>query len=67
MRTTFSERPLLVIATTLLLSGCQQPGANLQSNVYTAGQVNQVQDAKVVNILAVMPAKVLAFDGPDIS
>jgi outer membrane lipoprotein SlyB len=48
----------LLIASTIGLLGCQQPGANLQSNVYKAGQVNSAQDAKVVSILAVLPAKV---------
>jgi outer membrane lipoprotein SlyB len=41
-----------------LLAGCQQPGANLQPNVYRAGQVNQQQEAVVVNILAILPAKI---------
>lgn len=41
-----------------LLAGCQTPGENLKSNVYQAGQVNQQQDASVVDILAVLPAKV---------
>jgi outer membrane lipoprotein SlyB len=41
-----------------VLAGCQQPGANLEANVYHAGQVNQKQDAAVVNILAVLPAKI---------
>ena len=30
----------------------------MQANVYKAGQVNQAQEAKTVQILAVMPAKV---------
>ncbi len=41
-----------------LLSSCAQPGADLQANVYQAGQVNQVQNAKEITILTVMPAKV---------
>jgi outer membrane lipoprotein SlyB len=40
------------------VAGCQAPGSNLASNVYTANQVNTAQAAKVVQILAVMPAKV---------
>jgi outer membrane lipoprotein SlyB len=43
-----------------LLAGCQQPGANLAANVYTADQVNQSQDAKMINILSLSPAKVQA-------
>ena len=39
------------------LQGCAT-GTNLQSNVYQAGQVNQRQEAEVVEILAVLPAKV---------
>jgi outer membrane lipoprotein SlyB len=42
----------------LVVAGCQQPGANLEANVYSASQVNQKQDAKVVDILAVLPAKI---------
>lgn len=42
----------------LILSGCAATGENLQANVYRAGQVNQVQEAKTIKILAVMPAKV---------
>ena len=40
------------------LAACQPPGENLQANVYRAGQVNQQQEAKVVSVLAVMPAKI---------
>lgn len=40
------------------LVGCAATGENLQANVYKAGQVNQTQEAKTVQILAVMPAKI---------
>jgi outer membrane lipoprotein SlyB len=40
------------------LAACAQPGAESAANVYTQGQVNTRQKADVVNILAVMPAKV---------
>jgi len=53
-----SKRFLIIIPAILALSGCQNNGADLQSNVYTAGQVNTAQGAKVINILAVQPAKV---------
>jgi len=43
-----------------LLTSCAQPGANLAANVYQPGQVNQVQDAKEINIISLMPAKVQA-------
>ena len=41
-----------------VLAGCQATGENYRSDVYKAGQVNSVQSAKTINILAVMPAKV---------
>jgi len=44
--------------TVVALSGCAATGANLQANVYKAGQVNQTQEAKMVQILAVLPAKI---------
>jgi outer membrane lipoprotein SlyB len=47
---------ILGIAATV--AACQQPGANLKANVYSAGQVNQKQDATVVEILAVLPAQI---------
>jgi outer membrane lipoprotein SlyB len=40
------------------LAACAQPGAESAPNVYTQGQVNTRQNADVVNILAVMPAKI---------
>ena len=46
------------IGAALVLAGCQTPGANLASNAYQADQVNTRQAAKIVTILAVMPAKV---------
>jgi outer membrane lipoprotein SlyB len=39
------------------IQGCAT-GANMQSNVYQASQVNQRQEAEVVEILAVLPARV---------
>jgi outer membrane lipoprotein SlyB len=50
--------PASTLIAALALAGCQAPGENLQANVYRASQVNSRQEAKVVNILAVMPAKV---------
>jgi outer membrane lipoprotein SlyB len=49
--------PLLA---SVFLTACQPPGQDLGANVYQANQVNTVQQAKVVTILAVMPAKVAA-------
>ena len=48
--------PILILIA-VSLQGCAT-GENLQSNVYQAGQVNQRQQAEVVQILAVLPAKV---------
>ncbi|MDD2705336.1 MAG: hypothetical protein PHU07_08395 [Acidocella sp.] len=48
----------ITISGFLLLSACQQPGANLAANVYQADQVNQSQNAKVINILSLSPAKI---------
>ena len=45
-------------AAIISLAGCAATGENLQANVYKAGQVNQTQEAKTVQILAVMPAKI---------
>lgn len=42
----------------LNLAACAQPGVEASANVYGEGQVNTRQNAEVVNILAVMPAKV---------
>jgi outer membrane lipoprotein SlyB len=46
-----------ILTSASLLSACAT-GANLQSNVYRADQVNQRQEAKVISVLAVLPAKV---------
>lgn len=40
------------------LAACTAPGAADAPDVYTSAQVNQAQAATVVNILAVLPAKV---------
>lgn len=50
--------PIGMMFVGVAVAGCQAPGANLQANVYRANQVNSRQDAKVINVLAVMPAKV---------
>jgi outer membrane lipoprotein SlyB len=49
---------ILTCSVLVVLAACQAPGSNLEANVYHAGQVNQAQDAKVVNVLAVLPAKI---------
>jgi outer membrane lipoprotein SlyB len=51
---------LCVVAGTVfaMLAGCQATGDQYAANVYSAGQVNSRQAAKVVTVLAVLPAKV---------
>jgi outer membrane lipoprotein SlyB len=51
-------RYLAALTLMLSLAACQPPGADLAPNVYGADQVNQQQQAKVVNILAIMPARI---------
>lgn len=41
-----------------MITGCAASGEQYKANVYRAGQVNQAQEAKVVRILAVLPAQV---------
>ncbi len=49
----------IVISTSLLtLSGCMSTGEKHQANVFKANQVNSQQEVKVVNIIAILPAKV---------
>lgn len=56
MKKTFHKLAAVTIAISLV--GCAATGSNLQSNVYKAGQVNQVQEAKTIQILAVLPAQI---------
>jgi outer membrane lipoprotein SlyB len=49
---------VIAVLAAMTLSGCVTTGEGLQANVYKAGQVNQVQEAKVIKIMAVLPAKV---------
>ena len=56
MNTTLNK--IAAISIIVTLSGCAATGENLQANVYRAGQVNQTQEAKTVQILAVLPAKI---------
>jgi outer membrane lipoprotein SlyB len=49
---------ILTLSTLALLAGCAQPGADLAANVYQGDQVNQVQNAKVIDILSLSPARV---------
>jgi outer membrane lipoprotein SlyB len=51
-------RTLICLLSVLFLFGCQATGEEYQANVYKAGQVNSRQEARTVQILAVMPAKI---------
>ena len=51
-----SQGVALLVA--LLTSACQAPGAADQANVFSEDQVNTMQAAKVIDILAVLPARV---------
>ena len=42
----------------LMLAGCANDGTAYRSDVYWAGQVNQAQEVKTVQIIAVMPARI---------
>lgn len=47
-----------VLATAFLIAGCANDGTAYRSDVYWAGQVNQAQEVKTVQIIAVMPARI---------
>ena len=46
------------LAGVLMLAGCANDGTAYRSDVYWAGQVNQAQEVKRVQIIAVMPARI---------
>jgi len=52
-----------LVASTLLsilfLSGCQSDANNYQADVFTTSQLNTRQEAKTINIISVLPAKVV--------
>jgi outer membrane lipoprotein SlyB len=54
---TFAVKATVVSVAIALLAGCAT-GQDLAANSYTAAQVNTRQEAKTVEILAVMPAKI---------
>jgi uncharacterized protein YcfJ len=49
---------IALLAVVSILSGCAATGANLQSNVYKAGQVNTAQAARSIQIITVLPAQI---------
>lgn len=42
----------------VLLAGCATDGSMYRSDVYTTGQLNQMQEVKTVEIIAIQPARV---------
>lgn len=42
-----------------LLAGCANDGTNYRSDTYTTAQVNQAQEVKTVEIISVIPARVV--------
>ncbi|MBV9249299.1 MAG: hypothetical protein JO227_08660 [Acetobacteraceae bacterium] len=52
------SKAAIAVTSVLSLAACAQPGTEAGANVYSEAQVNTRQQAGVVNILAVMPAKV---------
>lgn len=46
------------LSAALLLAGCANDGTAYRSDVYWAGQVNQAQEVKTVQIISVMPARI---------
>jgi len=49
---------IALLAVVSILSGCAATGANIQSNVYRAGQVNTAQAARSIKIITILPAKI---------
>ncbi len=48
----------LALVTSVALVGCQSTGEQYKASTYKADQVNQRQEAKTVNIIAVVPSKI---------
>lgn len=49
----------IVAAAAALLAGCANDGTNYRSDTYTTAQVNQAQEVKTVEIISVIPARVV--------
>lgn len=49
---------LSIVASSILATGCQSTGEEYKASVYKADQLNQKQEAKTINIIAIIPAKV---------
>jgi outer membrane lipoprotein SlyB len=51
-------KKIALFSAIVILTGCAATGEQYGANVYRAGQVNQAQSVKTVQILAVVPAKI---------
>lgn len=49
---------ILTISSFVLLTACATPGEEDRAGSFSAGQVNQRQQVKIISILSVLPAKV---------
>ena len=56
---------LCAALTAALLAGCATDGSMYRSDVYTAGQVNQMQEVRTVEIIAVQSARVAVGNTED--
>ena len=56
---------LCAALTVALLAGCVTDGSMYRSDVYTAGQVNQMQEVRTVEIIAVQSARVAVGNTED--
>lgn len=56
---------LCAALTAALLAGCAIDGSMYRSDVYTAGQVNQMQEVRTVEIIAVQSARVAVGNTED--
>ena len=59
-------RLAVVAAAAAVLAGCANDGTNYRSDTYTTAQVNQAQEVKTVEIISIIPAKVVV-DNSDYS
>lgn len=53
-----TQKLLCIIPLAIIITGCQTTGNKYAGNVYDTAQVNQMQEARTIKIISVMPAKV---------
>ncbi len=51
-------KKIAIVSLISMLAGCATTGEQYGASVYKAGQVNQAQNVKTIQILAVVPAKI---------